>query len=67
MRRDLYARNQHEPNDLRDLAALGIAAAYCDVVATEKQWVSVLKTAGIEEMLNVRLVSKPKELAELLV
>src|SRR5205814_2145377 len=37
MRRDLHARGVHEEGDIRDLSALGIAVAHCDVVVTEKQ------------------------------
>jgi len=66
MRRDAHARKQHEVNDLRDLAALGIAAAYCDVVVTEKQWVHVLKQARIDAMMNTTLLSSVSQLPDAL-
>jgi hypothetical protein len=62
MRRDLHARGQHEEGDLRDLAALSIAVAYCDVVVTEKQWVHVLTQAKVGEKMNTILLSDLNDL-----
>jgi hypothetical protein len=67
MRGDLHARGQHEPNDLRDLTALSIAATYCDIVITEKQWVHVLRKAGIAEMMGTVIVRNVQELPEALI
>jgi hypothetical protein len=67
MRRDLHARGQHEEGDLRDLAALSIAVAYCDVVVTEKQWVHVLTRARVDEKMNTVLLSDVAKLPEAIV
>jgi hypothetical protein len=66
MRRDAHARKHHEVNDLRDLAALGIAVAYCDIVVTEKQWVHVLKQARIDALMNTTLLSSVSQLPDAL-
>jgi hypothetical protein len=67
MRRDLHARGHHEAGDMRDLAALSVAVAYCDIVVTEKQWVHVLTTAKVDEMMQTTLLSNVKVLPEALV
>jgi hypothetical protein len=67
MRRDLHARGHHEEGDLRDLAALSIAVAHCDVVVTEKQWVHVLKQAKVDEKMKTVLLSDLTKLPEAIV
>jgi hypothetical protein len=62
MRRDLHARGIHEEGDIRDLAALSIAVAYCDVVVTEKQWVHVLRQAKVDELMQTTLLSSAADL-----
>jgi hypothetical protein len=41
-----------EPNDLVDLDALSKAIVYCDVVVTERQWVSLAVKAGLDKRFN---------------
>lgn len=67
MRRDLHARGVHEEGDIRDLAALSVAVAYCDVVVTEKQWVHVLTQAGVDEMMQTTLLSNAADLPRVIV
>jgi len=42
------------PNDIFDVDALSVAAAYCDVVVTERHAAHVLARAGIPERLGTR-------------
>ena len=37
---------QWTPNDLNDIAYLTLALAYCDVLVTERQWVSRIREAS---------------------
>jgi hypothetical protein len=50
-----------EPNDLNDLDSLARAIVYCDIVVTEKQWVSVAARAGLGEKYGTQLLSKPED------
>jgi hypothetical protein len=56
-----------EPNDFNDLAALPVAAVYCDVVVTEKQWVHRLRQGKVEQRYNTTLLSDTAALVDLLV
>lgn len=56
-----------EPNDFNDLAALPVAAVYCDVVITEKQWVHRLRQGRVEQRYNTTLLSDTAALVDLLV
>jgi hypothetical protein len=67
MRRDLHARGQHEEGDVRDMAALSIGVAYCDIVVTEKQWVHVLTKANVDTMMQTTLLSNVDQLPAALV
>jgi hypothetical protein len=67
MRRDLHARGVHEEGDIRDLAALSIAVAHCDVVVTEKQWVHVLRKAKVDQMMETTLLSDVADLPPVIV
>lgn len=55
-----------ERNDFNDIAALPVAAVYCDVVVTEKQWVHHLRRAGVDARYETKLVSDTAELVEIL-
>ncbi|WP_133247119.1 hypothetical protein [Pseudarthrobacter sp. AG30] len=61
------AEQKWEPNDFNDLAALPVAAVYCDVVVTEKQWVHRLRQGKIEQRYNTTLLSDTAALVDLLV
>lgn len=56
-----------EPNDFNDIAALPVAAVYCDVVVTERQWVHRLRQGRVEQRYNTTLLSDTAALVDLLV
>ncbi len=64
LRRDKHAQGQQpwEPNDLNDIVGLPIAAVYCDVVVTERQWINRMRRARIEQRFGTRLVADLTEL-----
>ena len=53
--------------DLTDICALSVAVVYCDVVVTEKQWVHILRAAGLDKLNNTVVTDDVAELAEILV
>jgi hypothetical protein len=55
-----------ERNDFNDIAALPVAAVYCDVVVTEKQWVHHLNQGGVDVRFATTLLSDTAKLADLL-
>jgi hypothetical protein len=59
-------RNAHsiwKPNDMFDIDALSVAAAYCDVVVTERHAAHVLKSAGIEKRYDTAVLTDVDQLA----
>jgi hypothetical protein len=56
-----------EPNDFIDILALPVAAVYCDVVVTEKQWVHRMRQGKVEERCNTRLLNDVADLVDVLV
>ncbi|WP_169053837.1 hypothetical protein [Agromyces sp. H66] len=58
-------RFKWELGDLGDLAGLAPAAAYCDVVVTEKKWGSIL--ARHQRHLKARITTRLEDLPELLI
>jgi hypothetical protein len=56
-----------EPNDFIDIVALPVAAAYCDVVITEKQWVHRMRQGKIDQRYNTVLLSDTADLVDVLV
>jgi hypothetical protein len=56
-----------EPNDLIDLDSLSKAIVYCDVVVTERQWVSLATKAGLDKRFNTIMLSSVSELSQHLV
>lgn len=54
-----------EPNDVNDLAALPVAAVYCDVVVTEKQWVHRLRQGRVEQRYSTTLLTDTAALVDL--
>lgn len=56
-----------EPNDFVDIIALPVAAVYCDVVVTEKQWVHRLRQGKVDKRYATRLLSNTADLVEVLV
>ncbi|ROQ54841.1 hypothetical protein EDF36_3311 [Rathayibacter sp. PhB152] len=55
-----------EPNDFNDLLALPVAAVYCDVLVTEKQWIHRLRQGKIDKRFNTILLSSTSDLVEIL-
>jgi hypothetical protein len=56
-----------EPNDFVDIIALPVAAVYCDVVVTEKQWVHRMRQGRIEERYNTIVLNDVPGLVDVLV
>ncbi|WP_395638542.1 hypothetical protein [Pseudolysinimonas sp.] len=57
---------QWEPNDLNDLLGLPIAAVYCDVVVTERQWAHRLRVGKIDERYGTVVLSNVADLVPIL-
>lgn len=55
-----------EPNDFNDIAALPVAAVYCDVVVTEKQWIHWLRHGKVDQRYNTTLLSDAAALVGIL-
>ncbi|WP_230671686.1 hypothetical protein [Rathayibacter sp. Leaf248] len=55
-----------EPNDFNDLLALPVAAVYCDVLLTEKQWIHRLRQGKVDERFSTVLLSNTSDLVEIL-
>jgi hypothetical protein len=55
-----------EANDFNDILALPVAAVYCDVVITERQWAHRLKMGKVEERFGTVVLSNTTELLTVL-
>lgn len=62
-----HSQQSWEPNDFIDVLALPIAAVYCDVVITEKQWVHRMRHGGVERRYNTILLTDTADLVDVLV
>lgn len=51
-------------NDLNDVTALAIAVPYCDVVVTEKSWVSLLNAAKVGDRFGHHVTRSLQDVAE---
>lgn len=69
MRSAKHRQNQQkwEPNDFLDIIALPVAAVYCDVVVTEKQWVHQMRQGKVDRRYNTVLLNDVADLTHLLV
>lgn len=56
-----------EPNDFIDVVSLPVAAAYCDVVVTEKQWVHQMRQGKVDQRYDTVLLSDVADLTGVLV
>ncbi len=56
-----------ERQDLSDIASLGVAAVYCDVVVTEKLWVDAARRAKLDHKLNTAFLTGVDQLVAELV
>lgn len=55
-----------EPNDFIDVLALPVAAVYCDVVVTERQWVHRLSQGNVDHRYDTMLLSNTADLVNVL-
>jgi hypothetical protein len=60
------SQKRWKPNDLHDISALGVAVPYCDAVATERHWVSMLRQRKVDVDHKTTLISSAVELVEYL-
>lgn len=56
-----------EPNDFIDIVALPVAAVYCDVVVTEKQWTHRMRQGKVDHRYNTLLLNDVADLTDVLV
>lgn len=56
-----------EPNDFADIVALPVAAVYCDVVVTEKQWVHRIRQGKVDRRYNTILLDNVADLIDVIV
>ena len=56
-----------EPNDFIDIVALPVAAVYCDVVITEKQWIHRMRQGKVDQRYNTVLLNDTADVVEVLV
>lgn len=56
-----------EPNDFIDIVALPVAAVYCDVVVTEKQWAHRMRHGKVDQRYNTVLLNDVADLVDALV
>jgi hypothetical protein len=63
-RRNAQGDHQIKPSDMMDLAHLGLAIPYYDIVVTEPQWVSLAKQSRLVGKYRAKMLSDLNELAE---
>ena len=56
-----------EPNDFIDIVALPVAAVYCDVAITEKQWVHRMRQGKVDKRYGTQILSNAADLVDILV
>lgn len=56
-----------EPNDFIDIVSLPVAAVYCDVVVTEKQWVHHMRQREVDRRYGTELLHDTAVLVDVLV
>jgi hypothetical protein len=56
-----------EPNDFIDIVALPVAAVYCDIVITEKQWGHRMRQGKVDQRYNTVLLNDTADLVQVLV
>ncbi len=56
-----------EPNDFIDIISLPVAAAYCDVVVTEKQWAHRMRQGKVDQRYDTSLLNDVADLTDVLV
>lgn len=61
------AQQKWEVNDFIDIVALPVAAVYCDVVVTEKQWVHMMRSGKVDRRYDTILINDVADLVDVLV
>jgi len=56
-----------ESNDFIDIFALPVAAVYCDIVVTEKQWTHRMRQGKVDQRYNTVLLNDVADLTDVLV
>lgn len=56
-----------EPNDFIDILSLPVAAVYCDVVVTEKQWIHRLRRGKVDQRYDTMLLNDTADLVQVLI
>jgi len=56
-----------EPNDFFDILGLPVAAVYCDVVVTEKQWAHRMRQGKIDQRYGTQILASTADLVGVLV
>jgi len=62
MYRDLQFQRAIEVNDIADVWGLTLAIPYCDVVVTERRWVSVVRQSKLNTIRNTMMLSSINDL-----
>jgi hypothetical protein len=60
-------REAHQPwkdNDLEDISYLSLGLAYCDILVAEKQWVSRMRAAKLDDRYNTIVIADLRELPD---
>lgn len=60
------SQQKWHPNDFIDIVALPVAAVYCDVVISEKQWVYRMRKGRVDELYQTLLLSDTAQLVGVL-
>jgi hypothetical protein len=53
-------------HDLADIVALSVAATYCSIIVTERQWAHVLNQADVPKIFGTTVLSRLADLNKLL-
>lgn len=69
MRSAKHRQNQQkwEPNDFADIVSLPVAAVYCEVVVTEKQWVHRMRHGKVDRRYNTILLDNVAHLVDVII
>lgn len=63
--RDEYWNRSVDPNDLYDVSFLSVAIPYCQHVVTERHWVHIAQSRGLDQKYSTRMYSNLSDLFEL--
>jgi len=66
MYRDLQFQRAIKANDIADVWGLTLAIPYCDVVVTERMWVSIAKQSKLNIVCNTIMLSSINDLTDIL-